>query len=442
MTENCPDEWHRARINEHGGLKNPLAGQNGVNMLYNTLYIALAVMIGRLCFDQPSPVLVAASLVLVCIWTIWSTGKQLSHPRLASLEMHLVCLNAGFVLVSAIDVAYVWMPPALAAAIACPILALIVTENGHRETAALFALATVLTAAWKLWLWLKERRLKELRKTDPLAAARETAADSERARKMQARMLKAREKEQKILAQKERAARPLQQAKQEREAAAAAEQLAREHALEEEVTRRRKEENRQRAAQRDQSRAVEARARNEQEERVKSEQDLDKEWQRIQEEEDRRARAQRKREWQETRVREREALLTKVRMDLQAAAAQAVAPVPAPKRATTTEARAHAAPQQATFGSFLADAWSRPPAFSPFLPRAAAPTAAPPAASIPSSDEAEEECPICLDVLMIAQEKRRLPCEHVFHERCAAAWFRRSNKCPMCRDEGGGQGEI
>nr|GMC54485.1 E3 ubiquitin-protein ligase RNF181-like [Ipomoea batatas] len=42
----------------------------------------------------------------------------------------------------------------------------------------------------------------------------------------------------------------------------------------------------------------------------------------------------------------------------------------------------------------------------------------------------KETCSICLEGLVKAT---RMPCSHVFHERCIVRWLKRSNECPLCR---------
>nr|GLL18539.1 putative RING-H2 finger protein ATL50 [Ipomoea trifida] len=39
-------------------------------------------------------------------------------------------------------------------------------------------------------------------------------------------------------------------------------------------------------------------------------------------------------------------------------------------------------------------------------------------------------CTICLGGLIKAT---RMPCSHLFHERCIVRWLKRSNECPLCR---------
>ncbi|XP_010480409.1 PREDICTED: E3 ubiquitin-protein ligase RNF13-like [Camelina sativa] len=47
-----------------------------------------------------------------------------------------------------------------------------------------------------------------------------------------------------------------------------------------------------------------------------------------------------------------------------------------------------------------------------------------------------EPCSICLEHLLGSKTgvvPTRLPCLHVFHDRCITKWFSRKNTCPMCR---------
>jgi hypothetical protein len=42
-----------------------------------------------------------------------------------------------------------------------------------------------------------------------------------------------------------------------------------------------------------------------------------------------------------------------------------------------------------------------------------------------------DQCAICLN--MISQEKKRLNCNHCFHNNCILKWLERDNRCPICR---------
>ncbi|XAR56032.1 Ubiquitin--protein ligase [Bertholletia excelsa] len=45
------------------------------------------------------------------------------------------------------------------------------------------------------------------------------------------------------------------------------------------------------------------------------------------------------------------------------------------------------------------------------------------------------DCTICLEEIAEGSEVARLPCAHVFHGKCIAAWLERSHYCPLCRFE-------
>ncbi len=42
-----------------------------------------------------------------------------------------------------------------------------------------------------------------------------------------------------------------------------------------------------------------------------------------------------------------------------------------------------------------------------------------------------DQCSICLN--MISQEKKRLNCDHCFHNNCILKWLTHDNRCPICR---------
>jgi hypothetical protein len=42
------------------------------------------------------------------------------------------------------------------------------------------------------------------------------------------------------------------------------------------------------------------------------------------------------------------------------------------------------------------------------------------------------ECAICLDAMKSGDNVSLLPCGHIFHTRCAFAWFHRRRVCPYC----------
>lgn len=46
-----------------------------------------------------------------------------------------------------------------------------------------------------------------------------------------------------------------------------------------------------------------------------------------------------------------------------------------------------------------------------------------------------ESCAVCQDDYVAGAEITRLPCSHVFHEKCLCPWLEQSNVCPLCRYE-------
>ena len=64
-------------------------------------------------------------------------------------------------------------------------------------------------------------------------------------------------------------------------------------------------------------------------------------------------------------------------------------------------------------------------------------------ASFASADDAEQDCPICLDRLRYYNNRRYMPsrslyttmCDHEFHFDCAKRHFSNDNRCPICRRE-------
>ncbi|KAI6057788.1 RING finger protein 165 [Aix galericulata] len=47
--------------------------------------------------------------------------------------------------------------------------------------------------------------------------------------------------------------------------------------------------------------------------------------------------------------------------------------------------------------------------------------------------DTDEKCTICLSILEDAEDVRRLPCMHLFHQVCVDQWLATSKKCPICR---------
>ena len=50
----------------------------------------------------------------------------------------------------------------------------------------------------------------------------------------------------------------------------------------------------------------------------------------------------------------------------------------------------------------------------------------------PSSNSIQE-CSICLEEFQTGFEVTRMPCSHVYHEKCIAKWLQTSHFCPLCR---------
>ncbi|KDP39315.1 hypothetical protein JCGZ_01072 [Jatropha curcas] len=42
-------------------------------------------------------------------------------------------------------------------------------------------------------------------------------------------------------------------------------------------------------------------------------------------------------------------------------------------------------------------------------------------------------CSVCLEELSIGSEATRMPCSHVYHQKCIVEWLKKSNTCPLCR---------
>mmetsp|Transcript_129443 Transcript_129443/g.258422 ORF Transcript_129443/g.258422 Transcript_129443/m.258422 type:complete len:168 (+) Transcript_129443:35-538(+) len=45
----------------------------------------------------------------------------------------------------------------------------------------------------------------------------------------------------------------------------------------------------------------------------------------------------------------------------------------------------------------------------------------------------DSPCSVCLSELTGPEERRSLPCGHVFHSSCLQSWFNRRMACPTCR---------
>ncbi|KAL4614014.1 hypothetical protein ACB092_07G024700 [Castanea dentata] len=44
-----------------------------------------------------------------------------------------------------------------------------------------------------------------------------------------------------------------------------------------------------------------------------------------------------------------------------------------------------------------------------------------------------QECTICMEEFRIGSEVTRMPCSHIYHEKCIFKWLNMSHLCPLCR---------
>ncbi|KAL4633673.1 hypothetical protein ACB092_04G139500 [Castanea dentata] len=44
-----------------------------------------------------------------------------------------------------------------------------------------------------------------------------------------------------------------------------------------------------------------------------------------------------------------------------------------------------------------------------------------------------QECTICMEEFQIDSKVTRMPCSHVYHEKCIFKWLKTSHVCPLCR---------
>ncbi|KAL4614018.1 hypothetical protein ACB092_07G025100 [Castanea dentata] len=44
-----------------------------------------------------------------------------------------------------------------------------------------------------------------------------------------------------------------------------------------------------------------------------------------------------------------------------------------------------------------------------------------------------QECTICMEEFRIGSEVTRMPCSHIYHEKCIFKWLKMSHLCPLCR---------
>merc|ERR1719240_160924 len=47
----------------------------------------------------------------------------------------------------------------------------------------------------------------------------------------------------------------------------------------------------------------------------------------------------------------------------------------------------------------------------------------------------KNDCTVCLEELVVGELATRIPCGHLFHERCLRGWLQKKNQCPTCRFE-------
>jgi hypothetical protein len=51
-----------------------------------------------------------------------------------------------------------------------------------------------------------------------------------------------------------------------------------------------------------------------------------------------------------------------------------------------------------------------------------------------TAEHTTTQCSICFDEFKLAEiDVRKLPCSHLFHEKCIFPWLRTSGTCPVCR---------
>ncbi|KAK4564938.1 hypothetical protein RGQ29_006830 [Quercus rubra] len=44
-----------------------------------------------------------------------------------------------------------------------------------------------------------------------------------------------------------------------------------------------------------------------------------------------------------------------------------------------------------------------------------------------------QQCTICMEEFRISSEVTRMPCSHIYHEKCIFKWLKTSHLCPLCR---------
>lgn len=53
-------------------------------------------------------------------------------------------------------------------------------------------------------------------------------------------------------------------------------------------------------------------------------------------------------------------------------------------------------------------------------------------AVLEGKDGEDNECTVCLDAMVAGEEVRKLPCSHMFHQKCIDSWLLDKRKCPLC----------
>ena len=46
----------------------------------------------------------------------------------------------------------------------------------------------------------------------------------------------------------------------------------------------------------------------------------------------------------------------------------------------------------------------------------------------------QDQCIICLEEYKVGLYKRKLMCGHIFHKKCVDRWFKKDERCPICRE--------
>ncbi|EEF35262.1 zinc finger protein, putative [Ricinus communis] len=52
-----------------------------------------------------------------------------------------------------------------------------------------------------------------------------------------------------------------------------------------------------------------------------------------------------------------------------------------------------------------------------------------------AAGQSGDDCPICLEEICDGVELIKVPCNHIFHEKCIFRWLENRNSCPICRYE-------